>query len=355
MPAIRQAKDTSLKLVLNEPELFVEFLRDFVPIEILKDIDPKDVEDVTERLLPLMSEQKDLDTVKRVNLKGGTPLFVITVVDHESTVNYRAPFKMLLYTAFILDDYEKEANKHEAEKRKALGQDYKGRITQTKGFKYPPILPIVFYDGEDEWTAETNFLHRTAMNDIFEKYIPKFEYELVSLKEYSFEDLAKFGDVISMFMIIDKLKTAEAFSELGKLRESYGEQINSMNIPTHLKTLLVQMCILLLQKIDVPQDKIDAFVERIDERGMSEMLAIENYNVQETRRQERELVMKEAERHVAEERRRVAAERRRANKSEQLFKSAVKLLLAQGNTLSEVAAQMGISEQEITNMLPEFG
>jgi len=41
------------------------------------------------------------------------------------------------------------------------------RVTQTKDFKYPPVLPIVFYDSEDEWTAETNFLHRTEMCDIF--------------------------------------------------------------------------------------------------------------------------------------------------------------------------------------------
>ena len=41
---------------------------------------------------------------------------------------------------------------------------------------------------------------------------------------------------------------------------------------------------LLLRKIDVPQDEIEKFVEKIDERGISEMLAIENYSVQETRR-----------------------------------------------------------------------
>ena len=338
MAVIRKARDTSLKLILDEPQLFVEFLRNFVSVEILKDVDPADVEDMTERLLPLMSEQKDLDTIKRVNLKGGKPLFVITIIDHESTVNFRASFKMLLYIAFVLDNYEKEINKQEAEKRRE--ENYKGKITQTKDFKYPPILPIVFYDGEDEWTAETNFLHRTEMSDIFHKYIPKFEYELVSLNEYSFEDLVKFGDLISMFMIVDKIKTAEAFGELGKLRESYGEQINRMNVPDHLKELLVKVFILLLRKIDVPQDEIDAFVERIDERGVSEMLAIENYSVQETRRQARE----EAK----------AEERHRADKAEQLLKSAVKLLLAQGNTISEVAEQMGISEQEIINVLPEL-
>ena len=49
-----------------------------------------------------------------------------------------------------------------------------------------------------------------------------------------------------------------------------------------LKELLVRVITLLLRKIDVPQDEIDKLVEGIDERGISEMLAIENYNVQET-------------------------------------------------------------------------
>ena len=74
MAAIRKARDTSLKLILDEPELFIEFIRDFVPIDILKDITPSDIEDITERLLPLLSEQKDLDTIKRINLNGRSPL-----------------------------------------------------------------------------------------------------------------------------------------------------------------------------------------------------------------------------------------------------------------------------------------
>ena len=42
MAAIRKARDASLKLILNEPQLFVEFLRDFIKIEILRDIEPAD-------------------------------------------------------------------------------------------------------------------------------------------------------------------------------------------------------------------------------------------------------------------------------------------------------------------------
>ena len=334
MAVIRKAKDTGLKLILDQPELFVEFLRDFVDIDILKNIAPSDIEDMTDRLLPILTEQKDLDTIKRINLKDGKELFVITIIEHESAVNYRASFKMLLYIVLVLDNYEKEVNK-------------KGKVTQAKDFKYPPILPIVFYDGTDEWTAEKNFLYRTEMSEIFEKYIPKFEYELVSLKDYSFEDLAEFGDTISLFMMIDKLKTAEAFAEMGKLREEYGDKLNSLNVPPHLKELLVRLITLLLSKIDISQDEIEEFVEKIDERGMSEMLLIENYSVRETRQQARAEAMAEVELQISE------AEQK-LKKAQYVLKSAVNVLLGKGYSISELSSTLNVTEQDIIEVLPEL-
>jgi len=226
---------------------------------------------------------------------------------------------MLLYIALILNDYEKEVNKDT-------------KITHAKDFKYPPILPIIFYDGESEWTAETNFLNRTEMSEIFEKYIPKFEYELVSLKDYSFADLADFGDTLSLFMMVDKLKTAEAFSELGKLPKEYIEHLKDMNVPPHLKELLVKVITVLLRKIDVPQEEIAFLVERIDERGVSEMLAIENYSVQATRREA--------------DQQREEAERR--------LKSTIKALFDMGKTVAEIASIMNVTEEDVTSLLPEL-
>jgi hypothetical protein len=237
-----------------------------------------------------------------------------------------------------LNDYEKEANKKASEE---AGADRK--ITQTKDFKYPPVLPIVFYDGEDDWTAETNFLYRTEMHNIFEKYIPKFEYELVSLKDYSFTDLAKFGNILSMFMMLDKMKKPEDLSNLRKLPQNYAERLNTMNVPPHLLELLVKVSTVLLTKINAPQSEIDLFVEKIDERGVSAMLTLENYDVQETRRLARE----EADRRTEEE-------RRRAEKAELHLKSAAKSLLNKGNTVIEVAAIMSMSERDIVDLLPEL-
>jgi hypothetical protein len=103
--------DNLFKIVFGDHTLFSQFLRDFVPIDILKNIQPEDIEDVDTRFIPLDRENRDSDTVKRVNLKGYPPFFVIAITEHESKVNYRASFKMLLYITLALDVYEKDCDK----------------------------------------------------------------------------------------------------------------------------------------------------------------------------------------------------------------------------------------------------
>ena len=181
------------------------------------------------------------------------------------------------------------------------------------------------------------------MSDIFAKYIPKFEYELVSLKEYSFTDLADFGNTLSLFMMVDKLQTAEAFDEFRNLTEAHVERIDNMNVPPHLKKLLVNVITLLLRRIDVPQVEIETLVKRIDERGISEMLAIENYSVQATRREAKA----EAEQQRAE------AERK-ANEVEIRLKSAIKALIDSGKSIMEVAGMLNVTDEYITTLLPEL-
>ena len=268
---IHKTKDNSFKLIFDEPDLLVSFLKNCVPVDILKDITPNDIEDITERFLPLFQDNKDSDTVKRINLKGHLPLFLIAIIEHETKVNFRTAFKMLQYITLVLTEYEKEENKKTP------------NISKTKNFKFPPVLPVVFYDGTGNWTAETNFIDKTELNEVFYKYIPKFEYELISLNRYDISDLTKFGDALSLILIIDKIKTADGISLLKNLPEDYIEKLN-LNIPNHLNKLLADIITLLLTRINVPKQEIDQVTEKIYARRFQEMFAfIEDYDVQETR------------------------------------------------------------------------
>ncbi|MFP3042382.1 Rpn family recombination-promoting nuclease/putative transposase [Treponema primitia] len=241
--AIYHTRDNSVKLILGNHELFVEFLRDFIPIDLLKDIHPDDIEDLTERFLPLFQDGQDSDTVKRINLKGKAPLFVIAIVEHESKVNFRSSFKMLQYICLVLDNYEKEVN-----------QETKG-ISSTKDFHYPPVLPVVFYDGPGPWTAELNFLNRTDLNEVFHKYIPKFEYELVDLKRYTQEDIIRFNDTLSLIMLIDQLKTHDGNSVLSKIPREYFTE-RALKIPENLRKVIDDVITVLLDRLDYPEETI---------------------------------------------------------------------------------------------------
>lgn len=90
-----KVKDNAFKVMLDTPELFVQFLEDFIDIPLLKNIDASDIEDISERFLPLISENKDGDTIKKIHLKGHAPLFVVSIIEHQQQVNYRMSFRLL--------------------------------------------------------------------------------------------------------------------------------------------------------------------------------------------------------------------------------------------------------------------
>jgi hypothetical protein len=253
---IYHAKDNAFKLIFGNNDFFVQFLRDFIPIDLLKTVQPDDIEDIKERYIPLFQDSRESDTVKRVNLKGRSPLFVIAILEHESKVNFRTCFKMLQYICLVLDAYEKELPKG---------------ATLRKDFKYPPVLPVVFYDGRNTWTAERNLLNRTALSEVFGKYIPKFEYELVDLHCYDPVDLARFGDALSIVLMIDRLPAGEGASLLERLPDGYLERIDALHIPDNMRKVLKDTVRVLLERAKARPEEIVEISSHIERKEYSHM------------------------------------------------------------------------------------
>ena len=305
--SIHNLHDNSFKAILDEHELFAEFLRDFTDIDLFKRVCANDIQDMTERYIPLFQDSKESDSVKRVNINGYPPVFIIVLTEHQSTVNFRMAFRMLQYIVLILDAYEKEVNAE-------------GDVSGKKEFRYPLILPIVFYDGEGEWTAETNFLNKTEPNGpLYAKYIPTFEYMVVNLNKLSREALLQFGDPLSFIMLIDKIRRPEDMSLLSGIPAGYVQSFSS-SLTEGIKKLLVDVITSLLTRADVPREEIDAVTHDIQEWRYSEMFnRLEGYSVQETRRQ-----VREEERRMWEEERRMWEEKLR--QTEAVLQERIRLL-----------------------------
>ena len=150
-----KVKDSSSKIIFADPILCAQFLRNYTGIPLLRNVQPEDIEDVSERFVHMFTEERNSDVVKRVRMKDDeTPFYLISLIEHKSDVDYNVVMQIFRYMAFIWEDYEKEAERQQA------------GISRSKSFRYPPILPIVFYDGEDNWTAAVSLHDRVLLSDI---------------------------------------------------------------------------------------------------------------------------------------------------------------------------------------------
>ena len=329
----RNTKDNIYKKVFGEPQIFAEFLDGYVPVDILKNLKPEDIEDVTPRHLPLFLDNKDSDTVKRINLNldgNGEPLFVISIVEHESEVNYTSSYKMLLYIALVWHAYIKENDKKYKQEIKR-DKNTKRRPSTAIDFKLPPVLPIVFFDGGTEWTSQVNLIDRVRMGDVFGKYIPKFAYELVDLGRYSEKDIIKYENALSLILLIDKLRLGDEQTEWAKaVPQDYLERLEK-GIPESLLPLVSEYVRVFLEHIEAPAEEIERISESIHKRRLNEMFPlVEGYSVKKTR----ERLSKEIQEKVLKE----AQEKR--------LKSAEKLL-RRGVLMEYIAEDLDLTSDEI--------
>ena len=107
-----QMRDSSSKLIFSDPILCAQFLRGYVDIPLLKDVQPEDIEDVTSRYLHMFTEERNSDSVNRVRIKmNETPFFIVSLIEHKSNVDYNVVMQVFRYMVFIWEDYEKEMEK----------------------------------------------------------------------------------------------------------------------------------------------------------------------------------------------------------------------------------------------------
>ena len=175
--------------------------------------------------------------------------------------------------AFIWEDYEKE------QERRHRG------VSRTKGFRYPPILPIIYYEGTGKWKAPLRLRERIFLSDMLGEYIPDYRCIIVQLSEYTNNKLMEKKDELSLIMMLNKLHGTEDFVALqDEVPPEYLEKVTS-HTPEYLLGIIGQIIEILLAKLNVPEDEARRFADQVKERNVGELFAnFKGYDVQETRR-----------------------------------------------------------------------
>lgn len=315
-PAIANERDVSSKEVFKDPILCCQFLRDYVDIPLLKHVQPQDIMDVSARYQPYFGTEFEADTVKQIRLRDDqgnpveTPLFLIPLIEHKSTVDYNVAMQLLRYMCCIWHEYGKEMEKQQ-----------KG-ITKTKAFHYPPILPIVYYEGADRWTAPLQLRERIQFSEIFGPYIPDFTYQIVQCRDYSDEELLSRGNEMSLIMLLNKVQNADDIRKLRYLPATHLIQADKIleNTPYHIKEIIQHVMYGLMMKMNLPVEEANEHIKFIEENRMGYLFEnFEKFDIQEERRkvaEQRKLA--EEQRQLAEEQRLLAEEHQRSAQQQRL-------------------------------------
>ena len=291
--ANRQLKDSSSKLIFGDNILCSQFLRDYGDMDILRKIRPEDLEDVTSRYSHLFSGERNSDVVKKVDIgkymsinKDENPLglqpYIVSLIEHKTKVEYNVAMQILRYMIYIWEDYEKEMEK------KCL------HISARKDFRYPPVFPIVYYEGTSNWTASCDLSDRIFCKELLKDYLPHFKYQMVRLHDYSNEMLLGKGDEISLAMMINKIRCPEDMEAFARLPDEQVDEILK-NTPEYLLSLMGEVMRALFSSMNLEEEKTENVVSKIKERKMGRLFEGVTFDFQAARKEFEETATKAKE------------------------------------------------------------
>ena len=110
-------------------------------------------------------------------------VYIFFLQEMQSKNDFTMPFRLLVYMTAIWMDFFKNTDK----KRR-----------KRKDYRLPPIIPLVLYNGADNWTAPLHFKDKVAHSNMFNGYVCDFEYILINVRNWSASKILS----ISVFLFL---------------------------------------------------------------------------------------------------------------------------------------------------------
>ncbi|OPZ88191.1 MAG: hypothetical protein BWY74_03220 [Firmicutes bacterium ADurb.Bin419] len=194
---VNNEHDLGYKHLLTHKKTFVELLKSFVRESWTNEIDESQVVLINKSYILQDFKEKESDIVYRLKIKDRDIIFYC-LLELQSSVDYQMPLRLLLYMVEIWRDILKNTKKNE---------------TRRKGFRLPSIIPIVLYNGAEEWTACRSFRETLSGNEMFSNHVLDFNYILFDVNRYSEKELLGFTNLISSVFLLDQKIDSEQLKE----------------------------------------------------------------------------------------------------------------------------------------------
>jgi GDP-D-mannose dehydratase len=188
--------DKRYKELFSNKKSFLSLLRDCVKEPWVADLDESSVSKSENSFILQDFSEKEADIVYEAAVNGKKVIFYI-LLELQSEVDYRMPYRLLLYITEILRHYFNHADVNERNR---------------KDFKFPVVFPIVFFNGSDKWTVPHDIRDMFADYEDFGDYVLNFQYALVDAKGYDEESLRSFSSkLLAVVLMLEKSRNDVEF------------------------------------------------------------------------------------------------------------------------------------------------
>ena len=241
---VNNEHDKVFRKILSDKIEVTKFLNE----QLKTNLKPEDIEQYNSSYINTLMQNEEADVVYK--LKSKNEFFLI---EHQSKVDYRMPFRILKYEMAIIESTidEKECKK--------------------KDYLYPRVNAIVLYTGKQKWNVAQTF-NETQVSSILEKDIEFAKYILVDINNYTEEKLLEAPSFMTKALLIEKAKDNEQIANyiekiveiINKDKENYSDNMKEI-----FKIMLTQII-----KNKIGKEKTDEFLNKLNIGGDGDMMAV---------------------------------------------------------------------------------
>ena len=241
---VNNEHDKVFRKILSDKIEVTKFLNE----QLKTNLKPEDIEQYNSSYINTLMQNEEADVVYK--LKSKNEFFLI---EHQSKVDYRMPFRILKYEMAIIESTidEKECKK--------------------KDYLYPRVNVIVLYTGKQKWNVAQTF-NETQVSSILENDIEFAKYILVDINNYTEEKLLETPSFMTKALLIEKAKDNEQIANyiekiveiINKDKENYSDNMKEI-----FKIMLTQII-----KNKIGKEKTDEFLNKLNIGGDEDMMAV---------------------------------------------------------------------------------
>ena len=241
---VNNEHDKVFRKILSDKIEVTKFLNEQLKINLK----PEDIEQYNTSYINTLMQNEEADVVYKI--KGKNEFFLI---EHQSKVDYRMPFRILKYEMAIVESAidEKECKR--------------------KDYLYPRVNAIVLYTGKQKWNVAQTF-NETQVTSILEKSIEFAKYIFVDINNYTEEKLLETPSFMTKALLIEKAKDNEQIANyiekiveiINKDKENYSDNMKEI-----FKIMLTQII-----KNKIGKEKTDEFLNKLNIGGDENMMAV---------------------------------------------------------------------------------